>query len=78
MARRAYRRRSDRPRRRSRRGQEIIVSNSGIQRRIIGGPLAGMTGTVLRKYDRGRHVMHVEFVHRGASIEIDGAITEAI
>jgi transcriptional antiterminator RfaH len=51
---------------------------AGMPARITRGPLAGMSGSVIRN-DRGlKFVLQVQFIQRAASIEVDGSMIEAI
>jgi transcriptional antiterminator RfaH len=50
----------------------------GMPARIIKGPLAGMSGSVLQNKRGLKFVLQVQFIQRAASIEIDGAMIEAI
>jgi transcriptional antiterminator RfaH len=49
----------------------------GMPARIISGPLAGMSGTVIRNQNGLKFVLQVEFIHQYASIEVDGSLVEA-
>jgi transcriptional antiterminator RfaH len=56
--------------------EEKLVA--GMLARIVRGPLAGLSRNVIRN-DRGlRFVLQVQFIQRAASIEVDGAMIEAI
>lgn len=50
----------------------------GMPARIVRGPLAGMSGEVLRNNRGLKFVLKVQFIQRAASIEIDGAMVEAV
>lgn len=50
----------------------------GMPARITRGPLAGMSGSVLQNKRGLKFVLQVQFIQRAASIEIDGAMIEAI
>jgi transcriptional antiterminator RfaH len=49
----------------------------GMPARIVAGPLAGMTGTVVRNKNGIKFVLHVSFIQQGASIEVDGSLVQA-
>jgi transcription antitermination factor NusG len=49
----------------------------GMPARIVSGPLAGMTGTVVRNKNGIKFVLQVKFIQQGASIEVDGSLVEA-
>jgi transcriptional antiterminator RfaH len=51
---------------------------AGMPARIIRGPLAGMCGSVVENKRGLKFVLQVQFIQRAASIEIDGAMIEAI
>jgi len=50
----------------------------GMPARITKGPLAGLSGSVVRNKGGLRFVLQVQFIQRGASIEVDGAMIEAV
>lgn len=45
--------------------------NAGDPVEIVGGPLAGLTGRILRRGQRWSFIVQVDFLQQGASIEID-------
>jgi len=49
----------------------------GMAARIVSGPLAGMSGTVIRNSNGIKFVLQVRFIQQGASIEVDGSLVEA-
>lgn len=51
---------------------------TGMPARIIRGPLAGMSGHVVRNKRGLKFVLQVQFIQRAASIEVDGSMVEAI
>jgi transcriptional antiterminator RfaH len=51
---------------------------TGMPARIIRGPLAGMSGHVVRNQRGLKFVLQVQFIQRAASIEVDGSMVEAI
>ncbi|HUG91134.1 MAG TPA: transcription termination/antitermination NusG family protein [Planctomycetaceae bacterium] len=46
----------------------------GMQAEIVSGPLAGYRGTVVRNGSKLRFVIEVNFLQRGASVEVDSAM----
>jgi transcription antitermination factor NusG len=51
---------------------------TGMPARIVRGPLAGMSGHVVRNQRGLKFVLQVQFIQRAASIEVDGSMIEAI
>lgn len=51
---------------------------TGMPARIVRGPLAGMSGQVVRNQRGLKFVLQVQFIQRAASIEVDGTMVEAI
>lgn len=51
---------------------------TGMPARIVRGPLAGMSGHVVRNKRGLKFVLQVQFIQRAASIEVDGTMVEAI
>ena len=51
---------------------------TGMPARIVRGPLAGMSGHVVRNQRGLKFVLQVQFIQRAASIEVDGTMVEAI
>jgi transcription antitermination factor NusG len=51
---------------------------TGMPARIVRGPLAGMSGHVVRNQRGLKFVLQVQFIQRAASIEVDGSMVEAI
>ena len=51
---------------------------SGMAAEIIGGPLKGHRGTVLRRGTGLRFVLEVDFLQQGASVEVDGSLIRQI
>lgn len=51
---------------------------TGMPARIVRGPLAGMSGHVVRNKRGLKFVLQVQFIQRAASIEVDGTMIEAI
>jgi transcription termination/antitermination protein NusG len=51
---------------------------TGMPARIVRGPLAGMSGHVVRNQRGLKFVLQVQFIQRAASIEVDGTMIEAI
>ncbi|HVJ66942.1 MAG TPA: transcription termination/antitermination NusG family protein [Caulifigura sp.] len=49
----------------------------GMPARIVSGPLAGMSGTVVRNKSGVKFVLQVKFIQQAASIELDGSQVEA-
>lgn len=43
----------------------------GMRVEICSGPLSGLKGTIIRTASRRRFVVQVDFIHRGASVEVD-------
>jgi transcriptional antiterminator RfaH len=50
----------------------------GMQAEIVSGPLAGYRGTVVRSGSKLKFVIEVDFLQRGASVEIDSAMIRPI
>lgn len=50
----------------------------GMPAKIVSGPLAGMSGTVVRNKSGIKFVLQVTFIQQGASIEVDGSLVEAV
>lgn len=51
---------------------------TGMSAEIIGGPLKGRRGTVLRRGTGLRFVLEVDFLQQGASVEVDGSLIRQI
>ncbi|MFQ5731414.1 MAG: transcription termination/antitermination protein NusG [Planctomycetaceae bacterium] len=50
----------------------------GMAAEIIGGPLKGHRGTVIRRGSSLRFVLEVDFLQRGASVEVEGSLIRQI
>ncbi len=50
----------------------------GMPARIIAGSLSGLTGVIIRNDNGLRFVMEVRFLQQGVSLEVDGAMIEAL
>lgn len=59
-----------------------VTSVDRIQRgqsvRIMSGPLAGQTGTLLYRKGKSRLVLSLSFIQRGAEVDIDDALVEPL
>lgn len=52
--------------------------SAGARCRVRSGPLQGAEGTVVRRRDKVRFVVHVTILGQGAAVEIDGGKLEAL
>jgi transcription termination/antitermination protein NusG len=50
----------------------------GALARIVGGPLAGLCGQVIKNRQGLKFVLRVQFLQQGVSLEVDGSMIEAL
>jgi hypothetical protein len=51
---------------------------AGMPARIVKGPLAGLSGRVVRNEGGLKFVLEVQFIQQAASVKVDGAMIEAL